>query len=312
MEAPEMFPAPENLTAAVVHPLCEEWKGGSEGAIFHLASIFLVLGFMGGSGFYGLLYLFTFLTLGFFCSTIWSWSDACTTDTFLWNFALFGVCAVQVVHVAYRLRNVTFEKEFQDLYSYLFKKLGVSLTHFGKIVACCEGDIHTIEKDHCFAMEGKTAIDKLSVLLSGRIRVTVNGEFLHDIYPFQFLDSPEWDSLRPSEEGVFQVTLRADNCCRYVSWRRKKLYLLFAKHRYIAKVFALVVRNDIADKLYSLNDKAFDSRGFRYDLRLPTYCHVPPLPELDRTDGFLRVPAQYDHGHRARVPITITAPEETD
>ena len=109
-----------------------------------------------------------------------------------------------------------------------------------------------------------------------------------------------------------QVTLRADNCCRYVSWRRKKLYLLFAKHRYIAKVFALVVRNDIADKLYSLNDKAFDSHGFRYDLRLPTYCHVSPLPELDRTDGFLRVPAQYDRGHRGRVPITITAPEETD
>uniref|UniRef100_A0A8C7GTP8 Popeye domain cAMP effector 1 n=2 Tax=Oncorhynchus TaxID=8016 RepID=A0A8C7GTP8_ONCKI len=208
MEAPEFFPPSENLTAAVVHPLCEEWKGGSEGAIFHLASIFLVLGFMGGSGFYGLLYLFTFLTLGFFCTTIWSWSDACTTDTFLWNFALFGICAVQVVHVAYRLRNVTFEKEFQDLYSYLFKKLGVSLTHFGKIVACCEGDIHTIEKDHCFAMEGKTAIDKLSVLLSGRIRVTVNGEFLHDIYPFQFLDSPEWDSLRPSEEGLFQVRIR--------------------------------------------------------------------------------------------------------
>uniref|UniRef100_A0A8C7F0Q9 Blood vessel epicardial substance n=1 Tax=Oncorhynchus kisutch TaxID=8019 RepID=A0A8C7F0Q9_ONCKI len=208
MEVPEFFPPPKNLTAAVVHPLCEEWKGGSEVAIFHLTSIFLVLGFMGGSGFYGLLYLFTFLTLGFFCTTIWSWSDACTTDTFLWNFALFGVCAVQVVLVAYRLRNVTFEKEFQDLYSYLFKKLGVSLTHFGKIVACCEGDIHTIEKDHCFAMEGKTAIDKLSVLLSGRIRVTVNGEFLHDIYPFQFLDSPEWDSLRPSEEGLFQVRIR--------------------------------------------------------------------------------------------------------
>lgn len=40
-----------------------------------------------------------------------------------------------------------------------------------------------------------------------RVRVSVNGEFLHHIYPFQFLDSPEWDSLKPSEEGVFQV------CC---------------------------------------------------------------------------------------------------
>ncbi|KAM9353412.1 popeye domain-containing protein 3 [Symphorus nematophorus] len=279
--------------AAAGYPLCEQWREGSEGSVFHLAHIFLFLGFMGGSGFYGLIYLFTFLTLGFFCSTLWAWSDLCTTDSFLWSFALFGVCLGQVLHVSYRLRSVSFEKDFQDLYNCLFKKLGVSLTHFAKIVACCDGEIHSIEQDHCFAIEGKTAIDKLSVLLSGRIRVTVNGEFLHYIYPFQFLDSPEWDSLRPSEEGVFQVTLRADNPCRYVAWRRKKLYLLFAKHRYIAKIFALVVRNDIAEKLFSLNDKAFDRSGHRYDLRLPSYCHMPGT-ELEKADVFLQVPVQGD------------------
>lgn len=88
-----------------------------------------------------------------------------------------------------------------------------------------------------------------------------------------------------------QVTLRADNPCRYVAWRRKKLYLLFAKHRYIAKIFALVVRNDIAEKLYSLNNKAFDSSGHRYDLRLPSYCHMPGT-ELEKTDAFLQLPVQ--------------------
>lgn len=80
----------------------------------------------------------------------------------------------------------------------------------------------------------------------------------------------------------FQVTLRADNRCRYVAWRRKKLYLLFAQHRYIAKIFALLVRNDIAEKLFSLNDKAFDIRGFRYDLRLPSFCHGPET-EIENT-----------------------------
>ncbi len=154
--------------AAAVYPLCEEWRDGSESSVFHLANIFLFLGFTGGSGFHGLLYLFTFLTLGFFCSTLWAWSDSCTTDNFLWSFALFGVCLGQVLHVAYRLRSVSFEHEFHELYNCVFKKLGVSLTHFGEIVACCDGDIHTIEKDHCFAIEGKTAIDKLSLLLSGR------------------------------------------------------------------------------------------------------------------------------------------------
>lgn len=158
-----------NFTAQTLeYPVCSEWKENPEGSVFHLAHILLVLGFMGGSGFYGLLYMFSFLTLGFFCYSIWAWSDPCTTDSFSWTFALFAFCLAQVVHGSYRLRSVTFDKEFQDLYDYMFKKLGVSLTHFGKIVECCEGDIYTIDKDHCFAVEGKTSIDKLSVLISGR------------------------------------------------------------------------------------------------------------------------------------------------
>lgn len=150
------------------YPVCKEWKEGAEGSVFHLANIFLFLGFMGGSGFYGLFYLFTFLTLGFFCSTLWSWSDSCTTDSFLWSLAIFAVCLVQVLHMSYRLRSFSFDKDFQELYSCMFKRVGVSLSHFGKIVACCDGEVQTLEKDRCFAVEGKTAIDKLSVLLSGR------------------------------------------------------------------------------------------------------------------------------------------------
>ena len=38
-----------------------------------------------------------------------------------------------------------------------------------------------------------------------RGRVSQDGQFLHYIFPYQFMDSPEWESLRPSEEGVFQV-----------------------------------------------------------------------------------------------------------
>ena len=154
--------------AAAGYPVCRAWRDGAEDSVFQLANVFLVLGFMGGSGLYGLLYMLTLLTLGFFCATVWSWADACTTDGFLWNFALFGACVGQLVHVSYRLRSVTFDREFQELYNCMFKKLGVSLGHFGKVVACCDGDLQTLEKDHCFAMEGKTAIEKLSVLLSGR------------------------------------------------------------------------------------------------------------------------------------------------
>lgn len=153
---------------SLVHPLCTEWKRDPEGSVFHLANILLVLGFMGGSGFYGLIYMFSFMSLGFLCYSIWAWSNPCTTDSFSWAFVLFVISVAQVVHVAYRLRSVTFDKDFQDLYGCMFKKLGVSLGHFGKIVSCCEQEIHTIEKEHYFAVERKTPIDKLSVLLSGR------------------------------------------------------------------------------------------------------------------------------------------------
>ncbi|XP_061614961.1 popeye domain-containing protein 3 isoform X2 [Phyllopteryx taeniolatus] len=155
--------------AESAYPLCEEWKDGSESSVFHLANIFLFLGFMGGSGIYGLFYVFTFLTLGYLCATLWAWADSCSaTDAVLWSFALLAVCLGQVVHAAYRIRSVSFDRDFQELYNCVFKKIGVSLSQFGKIVACCEGDIRTIKKDHCFAIEGKTTIDKLSLLMSGR------------------------------------------------------------------------------------------------------------------------------------------------
>lgn len=93
-----------------------------------------------------------------------------------------------------------------------------------------------------------------------------------------------------------QVTICADKPCKYVAWRRKKLYLLFAKHRYIAKIFALVVRSDIAEKLYSLNNQSLDSDGRRYDLRLPSYCHMLAT-DLEKT----RVPT-------GACPNTLTEP----
>lgn len=62
--------------------------------------------------------------------------------------------------------------------------------------------------------------------------MTVDGEFLHYIFPLQFLDSPEWDSLRPTEEGIFQVKLELDClllccfCCGFVSILQKTVEVL--------------------------------------------------------------------------------------
>lgn len=160
------LPAVLNQTAPAASWACG--GGASEGALFHLANIFFFFGLAGGSSLYGLLYLFALLAAGFFCSALWAWSQPCGTAPFLWSLALLGACLVQAGHVGYRLRSLAFLKEFQELYNTVFKKLGVSLALFGKIVACSEGAIHRLEAEHCFAREGRTPIDKLSVLLSGR------------------------------------------------------------------------------------------------------------------------------------------------
>lgn len=150
-------------------------------------------------------------------------------------------------------------------------------------------------------MQGKTSIDKLSLLVSGRIRVTVDGEFLHYIFPFQFLDSPEWDSLKPTEEGIFQVTLTAETDCRYVSWRRKKLYLLLAQHRYISRLFSVLIGSDIADKLYALNDRVYIGKRYHYDIRLPNFYQMSS-PEMSRstlTEHFQNSRRHCDKWHRS-------------
>ncbi|OCT78211.1 popeye domain-containing protein 3 [Xenopus laevis] len=283
----------ENVTfwerLVIGHPVCSDWKQEAEGSIYHLASVLFVLGCMGGSGYFGLLYVYILFAISFLCISIWAWMDVCAADVFSWNFILLLICIVQIIHLAYQLRSVTFDKEFQDVYSAIFKPLGISLTIFRKIISYCNAEVVTLERDHCYAVQGKTPIDKLSLLVSGRIRVTVDGEFLHYIFPLQFLDSPEWDSLKPSEEGIFQVTLTAETKCRYVTWRRKKLYLLFAKHRFLARLFSLLISSDIADKLYTLNEKVFVDSGFRFDIRLPNYYHRALSDQEPSTSPMIRI-----------------------
>ncbi|KPP58959.1 hypothetical protein Z043_123173 [Scleropages formosus] len=154
----------------------------------------------------------------------------------------------------------------------------------------------------------------------------MEGQFLHYIFPYQFMDSPEWESLGPSEEGKFQVpryrsvtvgvsnrpadccsshklpatqvTLTAETDCRYISWRRRKLRLLLCRDRYISCLFSVMLGSDIADKLYALNDKLFARSNVRLDIRLPSLYHV------------LAPPSSADRGsaHQALAP-PASAPE---
>ncbi|KAM5276470.1 popeye domain-containing protein 2 isoform 1-T1 [Hipposideros larvatus] len=269
-------------------PVCIGWKQDLEGAVYHLANCFLLLGFMGGSGVYGCFYLFGFLGTGSLCYVLWGWFDACGLDIVLWSFLLATACLLQLAHLVYRLHEDALPEEFDLLYRTLCLPLQVPLQAYKQIVHCCEEQVLTLATEQTYAVEGETPINRLSLLLSGRVRVSQDGQFLHYVFPYQFMDSPEWESLRPSEEGVFQVTLTAETACSYISWPRRSLYLLLAKERYISRLFSALLGYDISEKLYGLNDKLFAKFGLRFDIRLPSLYHVlgpaAPDPGLESTE----------------------------
>ncbi|XP_075412483.1 popeye domain-containing protein 2 isoform X2 [Tenrec ecaudatus] len=262
-------------------PVCVGWRQDMEGALYHLANLFLLLGFMGGSGLYGCFYLFGFLGTGYLCYVLWGYFNACSLDIILWASLLAIACLSQLAHLTYRLREDTIPKEFHVLYKTLCLPLRVPPQTYKEIVHCCKEQVLGLATEQTYAVEGETPINRLSLLLAGRVRVSQEGQFLHYIFPYQFMDSPEWESLQPSEEGVFQVTLTAETTCSYISWPRKSLHNLLAKDRYIARLFTALLGYDISEKLYSLNDKLFAKFGLRFDIRLPSLYHVLGPAALD-------------------------------
>lgn len=272
-------------------PVCSSWKPDVEGAVYHLANCLLLMGFMAGSGVYGCFYLFGILGPGYLCLVLWGWLDACGLDIVLWNVLLTVACLLQMAHLVYRIRVNTLPEEFNLLYKTLCLPLQVPLQAYKEIVHCCHEQVLTLATEQTYAVEGETPINRLSLLLSGRVRVSQDGQFLHYIFPYQFMDSPEWESLQPSEEGTFQVTLTAETECSYISWPRKNLHLLLNRERYISRLFSALLGYDISEKLYTLNDKLFAKFGLRFDIRLPSLYHVlsPSAsdgePESEKDDG---------------------------
>ncbi|KAL6100398.1 popdc2 [Pungitius sinensis] len=256
-------------------PLCDGWSNSTEGGLYHLGHTMLILGYMGGSGPYGCLFIFGFLVPAHTCLALWGWMTVCGPDVFTWNLLLLLACLAQIGHLLWRLRREGLRgEELTCLYRAVYLPLGVPVQVFKAIAGAFENKVVELKAGATYAVEGRTPIDQLSFLLSGRISVSLEGQFLHYIHRHQFLDSPEWESLRPNEEGKFQVTLTAEEDSRYVSWRRRRLYQAISKDRYVARIFSVMLGYDIAEKLYNLNSKLYIKSGMLLDIRLPSLYHV--------------------------------------
>lgn len=150
-------------------PLCDGWTNNTEGAIYQLGNTVLFLGYMGGSGAYGCLFIFGFLTPAFACLTLWGWMTMCGLDVFTWNLLLLLACLVQICHLLYRLHQEGMRnEELTNLYQAVYLPLGVPIHVFKEIARAFENKVVELKAGETYAVEGKTPINQLSFLLSGR------------------------------------------------------------------------------------------------------------------------------------------------
>ncbi|XP_045062617.1 popeye domain-containing 2 isoform X2 [Coregonus clupeaformis] len=182
------------------HPPCDGWTNNTEGAFYHLGNTVLFLGYMGGSGAYGCLFIFGFQMLAFTCLALWGWMTMCGVDVFSWNLLLLVACVLQICHLIYRLQQdgLTSE-ELSALYSAVYRPMDVPVQVFQDIVGACENKVLPLGVVEMYTWRARHPSSEGKV-----IRVSLDGQFLHYIFPHKFMDSPEWESLQPNEEGNFQ------------------------------------------------------------------------------------------------------------
>lgn len=150
-------------------PLCDGWTNNTEGALYHLGNTILVLGYMGGSGAYGCLYIFGFLTPAFVCLTTWGWFTMCGLDVFTWTLLQALACVAQICHLIFRLyREGLPNEELTALYQAVYLPLDVPVQVFKDIASAFDNRVVELKAGETYAVEGKTPIDQLSFLLSGR------------------------------------------------------------------------------------------------------------------------------------------------
>lgn len=75
---------------------------------------------------------------------------------------------------------------------------------FKKLVYGDLAQIMSLHAGEAYAMQELTRTDRLGLLLTGKVNVLSDQQFLHPILPCEFLDSPEFES-RANMDDKFKV-----------------------------------------------------------------------------------------------------------
>ncbi|XP_076408463.1 popeye domain-containing protein 1 [Peromyscus maniculatus bairdii] len=253
-ELGSVTPVPSNETT------CENWREVHH-LMFHVANICLAVGLVIPTTLrLHMILLRGMLSIGCTLYVVWATLYRCALDIMIWNSVFLGINILHLSYLLYKKRPVKIEKELGGVYHRLFEPLRVPPDLFRRLTGqfCM---IQTLKKGQTYATEDKTSVDdRLSILLKGRMKVSYRGHFLHNIYPCAFIDSPEFRSTQMHKGEKFQVTIVADDNCRFLCWSRERLTYFLESEPFLYEIFRYLIGKDITNKLYSLNDPTLNDK----------------------------------------------------
>ncbi|MEQ2238450.1 hypothetical protein ILYODFUR_033180 [Ilyodon furcidens] len=190
----------------------------------------------------------------------------------VWNVVFLVVNFMHLFFLLYKRRPIKIDRELRSVYKRMFEPLHVQEALFQRLTGqFCT--IQTVKKGQAYAAEDKTSVDeRLSILLKGKMKVSYRGHFLHNIYTNSFIDSPEFRSTEMHRGEKFQVTIVAEENCKFLCWSRERLTYFLESDTFLNEVFKYLIGKDITNKLYSLNDPTLSDKAVKKMDRQPSLC----------------------------------------
>ncbi len=129
-----------------------------------------------------------------------------------WNILFFTINSIQVVRLARERRPLVLPEEIQDLYEHLFR----DMTPREFLYFWSTGHAEEVQ-DELLIREGGR-MDKISLILTGRVNVLKNGAVIAELTRGSFLAEMSFLTGEPASADV-----QALGAVRYICWDQEKL-----------------------------------------------------------------------------------------
>ncbi|XP_029535210.1 blood vessel epicardial substance-like isoform X2 [Oncorhynchus nerka] len=264
---------------------CQEWEEAHH-LLFHLGNLSLLLGLVIPTTLTLHMILLRLMLMTGSCLFItWATLYRCNLDVMVWNVVFLLVNFMHFFYLVYKRRPIKIDRELKSVYKRMFEPLHVREALFQRLTGqFCT--IQSLKKGQVYAAEDKTSVDeRLSILLKGKMKVSYRGHFLHNIYTNAFIDSPEFRSTQMNRGEKFQVTIMAEENCKFLCWSRERLTYFLESDYFLNEVFRYLIGKDITNKLYSLNDPTLTDKAAKKMERQPSLCSQLSMMQMRNSMG---------------------------